>query len=184
MAKEQYVPVTGDDWYQRRRNDAEGEYFRKVADQGPRKGEGGATRQGIYMFTADGKLLAYKNAGQLPDVMRDVLKRGLAEWSKLPEERRKPGAVKVGDLDRIDRRYDRAAGRRTGRQCLHAHPGQEWQGRMVQGQLFVARRRRRGPRPLVADRERMACAASPRTRIRDASSHCPTPSPSAWPAST
>ena len=40
--------------YQRRRQDAEGEFFRKVADQGPRKGKGGATRQGIYCFTASG----------------------------------------------------------------------------------------------------------------------------------
>src|SRR5262245_63247967 len=108
MAREQFVAVSADDWYQRRRQDAEGEYFRKVADQGPRKGQGGSTRQGIYMLTADGKLLAYKNAGQNPDVMRDVLKQGLAEWARLPEERRKPGAVKVDDLERVDKRYDRA----------------------------------------------------------------------------
>ena len=38
LATEDFVPVTGDDWYQRRRQDAEGEFFRKVADQGPRKG--------------------------------------------------------------------------------------------------------------------------------------------------
>lgn len=107
MAKESYVPVTGDDWYQRRREDKEGEFFRKMADQGPRKGQGGDTRQGIYMFTADGKLLAYKNAGQAPDVMREVLKQGLAHFAKLPEEARKPGAVKVEDLDKIDKRYVR-----------------------------------------------------------------------------
>ena len=106
MAKEQYVPVTGDDWYQRRRQDAEGEFFRKMAAQGPRRDEGG-TRQGIYMFTADGKLLAYKNAGQNPDVMRAELKRGLAEWAKLPAERRMPGALTIEDLDKVDKRYDR-----------------------------------------------------------------------------
>src|SRR5205823_3369628 len=83
-------PVAGDDWYQRRRQDAEGAFFRKVADQGPRKGAGGSTRQGIYCLTPDGTLLAYKNAGQAPDVMREVLRRGLAEWKKLPATRRKP----------------------------------------------------------------------------------------------
>src|SRR6478672_1245892 len=62
MATEDFVPVTADDWYQRRRQDAEGEFFRKVADQGPRKGEGGSTRQGIYCLTAAGQLLNYKNA--------------------------------------------------------------------------------------------------------------------------
>ncbi len=107
MATKDYVPVAGDDWYQRRREDAEGEFFRKVADQGPRKGEGGSTRQGIYCLTADGKLLAYKNAGQAPDVMREVLKQGLAEWRKLPESRRKPGAVKIEDAGKLDGRYAR-----------------------------------------------------------------------------
>jgi len=107
MATEDYVPVAADDWYQRRREDAEGEFFRGVAGQGPRKGEGGATRQGIYCFTADGKLLAYKNAGQNPDVMRETLKQGLREWQKLPDERRKPSSVKVEDLSKIDAQYAR-----------------------------------------------------------------------------
>jgi hypothetical protein len=107
MATKDYVPVTGDDWYERRRDDAEGKFFRKVADQGPRKGEGGSTRQGIYMLTADGKLLAYRNSGQNPDVMRDVLRQGLREWNKLPAERRKPGAVKVEVLAETDKHYTR-----------------------------------------------------------------------------
>jgi hypothetical protein len=107
MATEDYVPVAADDWYQRRRDDAEGKFFRAVAGQGPRKGEGGSTRQGIYCFTADGKLLTYKNAGQLPDVMRDTLRQGLREWNKLPAERRTPGTVKVEDFENDDARYTR-----------------------------------------------------------------------------
>jgi hypothetical protein len=109
MAREEYVSVTADDWYQRRREDAEGEFFRKVADQGPRKGQGGSTRQGIYVLTAGGKLLAYKNAGQAPDVMRDVLRQGLVAWNKLPPEERKPGNVAVPNGVKIDARYTRAA---------------------------------------------------------------------------
>lgn len=107
MAKEDYVPVTGDDWYQRRRDDAEGRFFRQVADQGPRKGQGGSTRQGIYCLTAEGKLLAYKNAGQDPDAMRDTLRRGLVEWKKLPESQRKPGAIQIEDVGKEDPRYSR-----------------------------------------------------------------------------
>ena len=107
MATEDYVPVVGDDWYQRRRKDAEGAFFLKVADQGPRKGAGGSTRQGIYCLTADGELLAYKNAGQAPDVMREVLEQGLRKWSRLPESRRAPGAVKVENPGRVDRQFDR-----------------------------------------------------------------------------
>src|SRR5438552_14377686 len=107
MASADYVAVTGDDWYQRRRDDAEGQFFRKVADQGPRKSHDGSTRQGIYCFTADGELLAYKNAGQDANVMREVFKQGLAKWDRLPAERRRPGAVKVGEPGRADARYSR-----------------------------------------------------------------------------
>jgi hypothetical protein len=107
MATDDYVAVTGDDWYQRRRQDAEGRFFRKVADQGPRKGQGGSTRQGIYCLTADGQLLTYKNAGQNPDVMREVLRDGLARWRKLPEARRKPGGLRIEDAGTPDARYVR-----------------------------------------------------------------------------
>src|SRR5262245_25452640 len=106
MATEDYVAVTGDDWYQRRRTDAEGRFFRKVADQGPRKGEGGSTRQGIYCFTADGELLTYRNHLD-PAVMRDELRRALRNWDRLPAQRRKPGGVPVGDAGALDARYHR-----------------------------------------------------------------------------
>jgi hypothetical protein len=59
------------------------------------------------MLTAAGKLLAYKNAGQAPDVMREVLRKGLAEWDKLPASERRPGAVRVDRLPRQDPRYSR-----------------------------------------------------------------------------
>ena len=107
MGTDEYVAVAADDWYQRRRQDAEGEFFRDVADQGPRKGQGGSTRQGIYCLTADGELLAYKNAGQDPDVMREVLQEGLRRWERLPQSRRRPGAVEVGDHGPLDERYSR-----------------------------------------------------------------------------
>lgn len=108
MAREDYVPVACDDWYQRRRQDAEGDFFRQVSDQGPR-GHGDDTRQGIYMLTADGELLAYKNAGQNAEVMREVLKGALGKWNKLSESRRKPGAVTVPDAGRLDGGYTRKA---------------------------------------------------------------------------
>jgi hypothetical protein len=106
LATDEFIPVTGDDWYERRREDAEGEFFRKVADQGPRKGVGGSTRQGIYCFTASGKLLAYKNA-QDAAVMREVVEQALADWKKLPAKEREPGAVEVGDPSTLDKRYTR-----------------------------------------------------------------------------
>jgi hypothetical protein len=107
MATEDFVSVSADDWYQRRRKDSEGEFFTKVANQGPRKGQGGSTRQGIYVLTADGELLSYKNAGQLAEVTRDELKRGLDKFRKLPANRREPGAVEVGEPGKLDPVYAR-----------------------------------------------------------------------------
>jgi hypothetical protein len=106
MAQEDFVPVAADDWYQRRREDAEGDFFRKVADQGPRKGQGGSTRQGIYVCTASGKMLAYRNHHD-PAVMRGVLKQALRDWKALPAGEREPGAVKVPELGKADPVFDR-----------------------------------------------------------------------------
>ena len=108
LAREDYIAVAADDWYQRRRQDAEGRFFVGVANQGPRKGEGGDTRQGIYCLTANGKLLAYKNVGQNPSAMRDLLQEGLREWRKLPESERRPGAVNVPEHGPADSAYFRS----------------------------------------------------------------------------
>jgi hypothetical protein len=106
MAQEEFVAVAADDWYQRRKQDDEGEFFRKVSDQGPRKNNDGSTRQGVYVFTAAGKLLGYRNHEDA-GVMRDVLKKALADWKKLPAAQRKPGAVVVGEPAKIDANYTR-----------------------------------------------------------------------------
>src|SRR5262245_21793729 len=106
LINSRFIAVTADDWYQRRRTDIEGQFWKKVADQGPRKGQGGSTRQGLYCFTADGKLLAYRNA-QDADVMKQVFQQALREFDKLPEERRKAGAIKIEERGQQDTRYTR-----------------------------------------------------------------------------
>jgi hypothetical protein len=110
LATETFVPVVGDDWYQRRRRDPQGEFFRAVANQGPRKhdGPGGPTRQGFYLLTATGKLLGYRNHSD-PVVMLQVIEEALAVWSALPAADRAPGAIEVPPLDReqLDARYHR-----------------------------------------------------------------------------
>lgn len=104
LAQNNFVPVAADDWYQRRRQDDEGEFFRKVADQGPRQGQGGSTRQGIYVFSAGGILLGYRNH-QDPDVMRQFLLESLKKWQRLPARERIPRAVEVGEVNKVDRQY-------------------------------------------------------------------------------
>jgi len=108
LINENFIPVAENDWYQRRRKDAVGEFFRSVADQGPRKGQGGSTRQGHYALTADGKLLAYNNnrgAERHAGMLRDALKK----WSALPAGERQPGAVKVAALkpEQLDKQFAR-----------------------------------------------------------------------------
>jgi hypothetical protein len=106
LISDNFVPVAADDWYQRRREDDEGIFFRKVADQGPRKGQGGSTRQGIYAFTASGKLLGYRNHHD-PDVMRRFVQDALKAWEKLPASEKGKGAIDVGDAKKVDVNYAR-----------------------------------------------------------------------------
>lgn len=105
MATDDYIAVTGDDWYERRRKDAAGKFWMSVAQQGPMKNVD--TKQGIYFLTAGGKLLYAKNAGQNVEVMRDAFKQGLKAWNKLPESERAPGAIKIEDLGSVDSEYVR-----------------------------------------------------------------------------
>ncbi len=79
MLQTAFVPVALDQAYQRRQQDAEGEFYRKIVDQGPRKAEDGTT-QGRYVATADGKLLGFNNNR---DTAR-VLKLMRESLTKLP----------------------------------------------------------------------------------------------------
>jgi hypothetical protein len=107
LATKKFVPVCTDDWYTRRRQDAEGEFFRAMASQGPRKGEGGATRQGIYAFTADGELLTFgNNGGSVKNTLND-LRQALTKFQGLPGARTRPGGVEVPDRGKPDPNYAR-----------------------------------------------------------------------------
>ena len=61
LLTQHFVPVARDDWYERRRDDAEGEFFRRLFGAKHVKdphADAGGTRQGMYCLTADGTLLA------------------------------------------------------------------------------------------------------------------------------
>ncbi len=60
LLQTRFVPVAIDQAYQRRQQDTEGEFYRKIAGQGPRNDFRGTT-QGLYIATASGKLLSYTN---------------------------------------------------------------------------------------------------------------------------
>ncbi len=103
LLQEKFVPVAANDWYNRRREDATGTFFRDVANQGPRKGEGGRTRQGHYIFTASGKLLGFNN-NRSAERRLAFINKALAEWEALPADERKPQSLTVAD-EAEDPRY-------------------------------------------------------------------------------
>ena len=99
--REDFIPVAANDWYQRRRQDAEGEFFRKVAEQGPRRGSG--TKQGHYVFSASGKLLGYNN-NRGSEKRLAMMRKALAKWSGLTAAEISP---KIGEEGKPDARFDR-----------------------------------------------------------------------------
>ena len=78
MLKQDFVPVAIDQWYQRRQEDAEGDFYRKVASQGPRS-DFEQTTQGRYVCTADGKLLGYNN-NRGPERLSELMVKSLKDY--------------------------------------------------------------------------------------------------------
>lgn len=60
LLKTRFVPVAIDQAYQRRQRDAEGDFYRQIAGQGPRNNFE-STTQGLYIATPAGKLLDFSN---------------------------------------------------------------------------------------------------------------------------
>ncbi|HEX7900131.1 MAG TPA: hypothetical protein VF950_20350 [Planctomycetota bacterium] len=104
LLQENFIPLVGDDWYQRRRKDDVGKFFRKVVNQTWKAGDwesqggGGNNRQGIYCFTPSGKMLTdMKNVGGMPREVEGILRRALRSWNELPEAERRAEAVEIPD---------------------------------------------------------------------------------------
>lgn len=73
------MSVSLDQWYTRRQQDTEGEFWRKIAAQGPRN-DAGQTQQGLYLVGADGQLLAYTN-NRGPERVRGLLEQAARDYS-------------------------------------------------------------------------------------------------------
>jgi hypothetical protein len=97
MLKSQFVPVAIDQAYQRRQKDAQGEFYRKIAKQGPRKNFNGTT-QGFYIATPAGKLLLFNNNRDVPKVRR-LMKAKLAEFARSGAKTAQTAAIDAGRPD-------------------------------------------------------------------------------------
>ena len=101
MLKTDFVPTAIDQAYQRRQKDTEGEFYRKIAGQGPRSNFK-STTQGFYVATPAGKLLLYNNNRNVPR-MRGLIKKALAEYRSSGAARTKVAPLKI---QKVDPRYN------------------------------------------------------------------------------
>lgn len=97
MLKTDFVPVAIDQAYQRRQKDAEGEFYRKIAGQGPRK-DFNDTTQGFYIATPAGKLLLFNNNRDVPKVRR-LMRANLARFNRSDAKTATTAAVERGKPD-------------------------------------------------------------------------------------
>lgn len=92
MLQTKFVPVAIDQAYQRRQQDNEGEFYRKIAKQGRWK-DGRGTSQGLYIASPDGKLISFRN-NRGADRIRPMMESALANY-RAP----KVSAIEVGKKD-------------------------------------------------------------------------------------
>lgn len=79
LLREKFIPVAIDQWYTRRQKDSEGDFYRKIAGQGPRN-DFNKTTQGLYIADASGKLIAYNN-NRGPERIRKLMEDATANFS-------------------------------------------------------------------------------------------------------
>ncbi len=97
MLRTQFIAVAIDQAYQRRQQDAEGEFYRKIAGQGPRSNFQ-STTQGFYIASADGTLLLYNN-NRDPEKLNRLMQQRLQEFKV-------PSAVTPISPGTLDARYN------------------------------------------------------------------------------
>ncbi len=100
--RENFVPITTDINKTIHRRDAVGDFFRKIAEQGHYAGitKPTSTRQGLYVSTADGQLLASVNSTRADSVLR-MMKRAVEEFEKIKNK----AQPEISDKPDVDKRY-------------------------------------------------------------------------------
>jgi hypothetical protein len=94
LATRHFIPVAENCSYLQRQQDAKGEFFRLVAEQGHYAGrtQPSATRQGIYACTAEGRFLASINTRQA-EPMRGMMREALQRWREEPADAGQPDSL-------------------------------------------------------------------------------------------
>lgn len=94
--KTKAVPIAIDQWNQRRQKDSEGEFYRKIASQGPRHDFENGTTQGLYLAAPDGTLLGYTN-NRSPERVKQFFADSMAKF--------RPADTKSLAVETEDARY-------------------------------------------------------------------------------
>jgi hypothetical protein len=97
LLRTRFIPVAIDQAYQRRQQDAEGEFYRKIASQGPRKNFEDTT-QGFYIVTPSGDLLLYNN-NRDPEKVGRLMKEKLQEFRSHADAQSAIEPIEAGVLD-------------------------------------------------------------------------------------
>ncbi len=79
LLKDKFVAVAIDQWYTRRQQDSEGEFWRKIAGQSPRS-DFRQTQQGLFLAGADGTLLGFTN-NRGPERVRGLLQQAAGDYA-------------------------------------------------------------------------------------------------------
>lgn len=105
------MPTTDEVWRLDTTDDEDSLYFQKMANKGhygvKKKGK---SRQGIYVFTADGEYLSSINSLSSDSVL-STLEEGLARWNSLPDTKKTPTSgsaiVTMNPKHRFEDQYPR-----------------------------------------------------------------------------
>ena len=96
-----FIAVAIDQAYERRQQDAEGEFYRRIAAQGGRKDFEGTT-QGFYVATPSGELLLYNNNRDPEKVLR-LTEKAAREFAAGDHAKVRAGGIEPG---KVDARYN------------------------------------------------------------------------------
>ncbi|MBI3857638.1 MAG: hypothetical protein HY293_18305 [Planctomycetes bacterium] len=70
ILKTKVIPVAVDAWYMNRKQDGEGEFYRKVVSQDVARTNFNSSTQGRYAFTPEGKLIGFNNNRSVERIQR------------------------------------------------------------------------------------------------------------------
>jgi hypothetical protein len=96
LLKEKFIPVAIDQWFTRRQQDTEGDFWRQLAGQSPRN-DFEQTTQGLFIADASGKLIAFNN-NRGPERVRNQLLEAIKDY-------RHPVDAKPIERETVDPRF-------------------------------------------------------------------------------